>query len=92
MSIELQPEHPGHTIRLGSQLLLEIYEDMVVILRKDVGLFALRSKVMKGINPEVAVHSSIYIKSAKPVKQKRRPFREQHNEITEKEVQQMLKI
>lgn len=92
MSIELLPERPGHSVRLGQQLPGEIQEALTGILRKNVDLFAWKPEDMKGINPKIAVHRLNIKPDAKPVLQKRRLFGEQQNEIIEKEVAKLLKI
>lgn len=92
MTIELLPEKLGHIVRLGDQLSTHIREDIVEILRENVDMFAWKPEDVKGINHEVAVHRLILKPDAKPVKQKRRHFREQQNEIIEKVVEKLLKI
>lgn len=47
---------------------------------------------MKGIDPEVAVQKLNIKPNTKPIKQNRRHFEEQHNEIIEKELEKLLKI
>lgn len=92
MSIELRPEQPGHIVRLGRQLSKENQEALTKVLKENMDLLAWRLEDMKGIDPEITVHRLNIKPDAKPVLQKRRHFGEQQKEISEKEVEKLLKI
>lgn len=92
MSIELLPEQHGHTVWVGRQLPAEIQEDLSKVLCRNAALFARKREDMKGIDPKVTVHRLNIKSNAKTIKQKRRHFSEQQNEIIEKEVKKLLKI
>lgn len=56
MSIELNPERPGHTFRLGWQLSEENQESLIQVMKGNSDLFAWKPEDVKGIDPEIAVH------------------------------------
>lgn len=88
----LNPERPGHTVRLGRQLSEENQESLIQVLKENSDLFAWKPEDVKGIDPEIAVHRLNIKPRIKPVIQKRRHFSEQQNEIIKKEMEKLLEI
>ncbi|KAL0339302.1 UNVERIFIED_CONTAM: hypothetical protein Sangu_1452300 [Sesamum angustifolium] len=63
----------------------------IEFLRKNSDMFAWSPSNFKGVNPEVIVHRLNVDLQAKPVKQKKRSFRMEHNKIIEEEVEKLLR-
>jgi hypothetical protein len=79
------------TIRVGSQLSLEIKMALVALLRRNQDVFAWSHEDMPGIPPSVIVHKLMVDPSHRPVKQRRRSFAPERNQAIVEEVQKLLK-
>lgn len=69
-AVEIDPKHPGQTVRIGSHLEEEPIKALVKFLRRNRDVFASKPSDLLGINPKVAIHSLNIAQGIKPVKQK----------------------
>lgn len=69
-AVEIDPKHPGQTVRIGSHLEEEPIQALVKFLRRNRDVFAWKPSDLLGINPKVAIHSLNIAQGIKPVKQK----------------------
>lgn len=89
-SIEIDPDHPGHVVRIGSHLAEEPASGLIGLLKRNRDVFAWKPSDLTGVSPKVAIHSLNMSPNAKPVKQKRRHFGAEKDQIIEREVKKFL--
>ena len=87
VQLDDQPEYLAY---IGSKLADDVQDLLILILKQNVEVFALKQEVMGGIDPTVITHKLNVAPSFKPVKQKKRSFAlERQKEINE-EVSKLL--
>ncbi|KAL0433507.1 UNVERIFIED_CONTAM: hypothetical protein Slati_2685000 [Sesamum latifolium] len=74
LNIEIIPEHPSKTTRIGSQMSEETKKEVVRCLQHNADIFAWTPQDLEGIEPKVITHYLNIDPSIKPVKQKKRHF------------------
>ncbi|XP_021764224.1 uncharacterized protein LOC110728860 [Chenopodium quinoa] len=77
-------------VKIGAALPVDQKEAIIKCLKENSDCFAWSHRDMKGINPEIITHKLNVDPSTKPVKQKRREFAPEHNQIINEEVQKLL--
>ncbi|XP_071901052.1 uncharacterized protein [Coffea arabica] len=85
----LREDRPDQVIRIGSLLPLE-EEGLKALLREYSQVFAWTVEDMPGILTDLAVHHLNVDPRFKPVKQKKRSFAPERNEVIKKEVRKLL--
>lgn len=86
----VDPGYPEHTVRMGSRLGKDFAASLTEFLTRNRDVFAWKPSDLTGINPVVATHKLNVIPGAKPVKQKRRHFGTEKDQIIEREVKKLL--
>ncbi|KAL2251632.1 UNVERIFIED_CONTAM: Retrovirus-related Pol polyprotein from transposon [Sesamum indicum] len=84
----LTPDEPDKTTRIGANLEREMA--MINFLKENMDVFAWGPSDFTGIDPEVIVHRLNVDPAVRPVKQKKRSFGHDKNEIIRKEVDKLL--
>ncbi|KAK6127697.1 hypothetical protein DH2020_038571 [Rehmannia glutinosa] len=90
MNIELIPEEPGKTTRVGTQLSPELTEEVIGFLRRNIDVFAWSAGDLLGVDPAQVTHHLNVDKTVRPVKQKKRPFGAEKDGIVQSEVTKLL--
>lgn len=67
-SIEIDPEHPGHVVRIGSHLAEEPASALIGFLKRNRDVFAWKPSDLTGVGPKVAIHSLNMSPNTKPIK------------------------
>jgi hypothetical protein len=78
-------------VRVGSLLSPEIKESLVAFLRSNTDVFAWCHDDMRGIDPSVISHRLNVDPNYRPLKQKRRNFVLERNQVIHEEVERLLK-
>ncbi|KAL2238323.1 UNVERIFIED_CONTAM: Retrovirus-related Pol polyprotein from transposon [Sesamum indicum] len=87
--IQLTPDEPDKTTRIGASL-KEREMAMVEFLKENMDVFAWGPSDFTGIDPGVIVHRLNTDPAMRPVRQKKRSFGSDKNEIIRKEVDKLL--
>jgi hypothetical protein len=88
---EFEIADPGKKVRIGSQLLQLVKEDLVTFLKHNSDVFSWSHEDMLGIDPSVIVHKLNVELNRRPVKQRRRTFAAERNQAIVEEVEKLLK-
>ena len=88
----LREDRPDQVIRVGSLLPLEEKEALKALLREYSQVFAWSVDDMPGIPTDLAVHHLNVDPRFKPVKQKKRSFAPERNEVIKMEVGKLLEF
>jgi len=88
---EFEIADPGKKVRIGSQLLQLVKEDLVTFLKHNSDVFSWSHEDMPGIDPSVIVHKLNVELNRRPVKQRRRTFAAERNQAIVEEVEKLLK-
>jgi hypothetical protein len=88
---EFEIADPGKKVRIGSQLLQLVKEDLVTFLKHNSDVFSWSHEDMPGIDPSVIVHKLNVELNRRPVKQRRRTFAAKRNQAIVEEVEKLLK-
>jgi len=88
---EFEIGDPGKKVRIGSQLLQLVKEDLVTFLKHNSDVFSWSHEDMLGIDPSVIVHKLNVELNRRPVKQRRRTFAAERNQAIVEEVEKLLK-
>ncbi|KAL0434641.1 UNVERIFIED_CONTAM: Polyprotein P3 [Sesamum radiatum] len=89
--VELVLSDPKKITRIRSQMSLEDETMTIDFLRKNSYMFAWSPSDFQGIDPEVIVHRLNVDPQARPIKQKKRAFGVERNQVIEEEVSKLLK-
>ncbi|XP_021715146.1 uncharacterized protein LOC110683100 [Chenopodium quinoa] len=88
--VVLDESKPDQIVKIGAALPADQKEAIIKCLRENSDCFAWSHQDMKGISPEVITHKLNVDPSMKPVKQKRRKFAPERNQIINEEVKKLL--
>ncbi|XP_012834226.1 PREDICTED: uncharacterized protein LOC105955073 [Erythranthe guttata] len=91
MTIDLVPGTSKQT-RISKDLEPSFRDELVTLLRSNTDVFAWQPSDLTGIAPRTAVHRLNLKPECKPIKQKRRHFGAEIDEIIKREVQRLLGI
>ncbi|XP_012842286.1 PREDICTED: uncharacterized protein LOC105962516 [Erythranthe guttata] len=91
MTIDLVPGMMKQT-RISKDLEPPLRDELIALLRSNEDIFAWQPSDLTGISPRTAVHRLNLRPECRPVKQKRRHFGTEKDEIIQKEVQRLLEI
>ncbi|KAL0367035.1 UNVERIFIED_CONTAM: hypothetical protein Sradi_3593600 [Sesamum radiatum] len=90
LNIEIIPENPDKTTRIGSHLGEEAKKEITLCLQRNADIFAWTSQDLEGIDPQVITHHLNIDPSYKPVKQKKRHFEPEKDKIIHAEVNKLM--
>ena len=88
--ISLDENNPKRYIRVGAYLEKNIKKDLVRFLKKNIDVFAWSHENMSGIDPSVIIHCLNVSPSFKPVRQKKRVFAPERDNVIKDEVQKLI--
>ena len=88
--ISLDENNPKRYIRVGADLEKNIKKDLVCFLKKNIDVFAWSHENMPGIDPSVIFHCLNVSPSSKPVRQKKRVFAPERDNVIKDEVQKLI--
>ncbi|XP_011102006.1 uncharacterized protein LOC105180037 [Sesamum indicum] len=88
--VQLTPGKPDKTTKIGASM-KEREMAMINFLRENMDVFAWGPSDLTGIDPEVILHRLNVYPTMRPMKQKKRSFGYDKNEIIRKEVDKLLK-
>lgn len=88
--VEIVPGKQGHTTKIGNQMEKKKEEELVKFMCDNHDVFAWSPTDIKGINPKVIVHKLNVRPNARPIKQRKRHFGAEKDQIIEEEVQKLL--
>lgn len=87
---EISIDGPDKKVKIRSQLLQEIQEELISFLQNNKDVFAWTHEDMPGIDPSIIVHHLNVDPTSKLVKQKRRSFALECNRAAAEEVEKLL--
>ncbi|KAL0286879.1 UNVERIFIED_CONTAM: hypothetical protein Sradi_7137600 [Sesamum radiatum] len=90
LNIEIIPENPDKTTRIGSHLGEEAKKEITLCLQRNAHIFAWTPQDQEGIDPRVITHHLNIDPSYKPVKQKKRHFGPEKDKIIQAEVNKLI--
>ena len=88
--ISLDENNPKRYTRVGTDLEEKIKKDLVRFLKKNIDVFAWSHEDMPGINPSVITHRLNVSPSFKPMRQKKRVFAPERDNVIKDEVQKLI--
>ena len=88
--ISLDENNPKRYIRVGTDLEEKIKKDLVRFLKKNIDVFAWSHEDMSSINPSVITHHLNVSPSFKPMRQKKRVFAPERDNVIKDEVQKLI--
>ena len=88
--VALDPDKPEQVVQIGASLTMEQREELLEFLKKNKDCFAWSHEDMVGISPEVITHKLNVDPAFKPIKQKRRKFAPERNQVINEEIQKLL--
>ncbi|XP_027166642.1 uncharacterized protein LOC113766677 [Coffea eugenioides] len=90
VELPICPERPDRVVRAGSGLSELTWRALESLLEEYAEIFAWSADDMPGVPPELAVHKLHVDPSIRPVKQKKRNFAPERNEVVKEEVGKLL--
>ena len=84
--ILLQEDDPEKFTRIGASMKEKAKKDLVQFLKKNTDVFAWSHNVMPRIDPSVITHRLSVYPSSKPVRQKKRVFAPERDNVIREEV------
>ncbi|KAL0400247.1 UNVERIFIED_CONTAM: hypothetical protein Sradi_2368000 [Sesamum radiatum] len=90
LNIEIIPENPDKTTRIGSHLDEEAKKEITLCLQRNADIFAWTPQDLEGIDPQVITHHLNIDPSYKPIKQKKRHFEPEKDKIIQAEVSKLM--
>ncbi|XP_071902705.1 uncharacterized protein [Coffea arabica] len=88
--LPVQPDRPEHTVKVGTCLGELVRSSLESLLEEYTEIFAWSADDMPGIPTELAVHRLHVDPNVRPVKQKKRNFAPERNEVVKSEVGKLL--
>ena len=88
--ISLDENNPKRYTRVGTDLEEKIKKDLVRFLKKNIDVFAWSHEDMSSINPSVITHHLNVSPSFKPMRQKKRVFAPEKDNVIKDEVQKFI--
>ena len=88
--ISLDENNTKRYTRVGTDLEEKIKKDLVRFLKKNIDVFAWSHEDMPGINPSVITHRLNVSPSFKPMRQKKRVFAPERDNVIKDEVQKLI--
>ncbi|XP_074337040.1 uncharacterized protein LOC141674218 [Apium graveolens] len=88
--ILVDPNDPSKVLRIGSNLSLDLREDLARFLRENLDVFAWSHSDMIGIDPNVMCHRLNLDPKKKGVRQKRRPISGERAEALREDVDRLM--
>ena len=88
--ISLDENNPKRYTRVGTDLEEKIKKDLIRFLKKNIDVFAWSHEDMPGINPSVITHRLNVSPSFKPMRQKKRVFAPERDNVIKDEVQKLI--
>ncbi|KAL0449511.1 UNVERIFIED_CONTAM: hypothetical protein Slati_1507500 [Sesamum latifolium] len=88
--IQLIEDNPTKVTKVGTTMTMQAEDEMILFLRSNVDVLAWSPSDFQGINPDVIVHSLNVDSDSRPIKQKKRNFRNERNQIIEQEISKLL--
>ncbi|XP_073046124.1 uncharacterized protein [Primulina eburnea] len=89
--VQVVPGDPRKTLRIGSDLPIEVENTLTTFLQRNVDTFAWDDEPLPGIPPEYALHHLNVGPQMKPIKQKKRSFGPDKNKHIVDEVEKLIK-
>ncbi|KAL0457901.1 UNVERIFIED_CONTAM: hypothetical protein Slati_0417300 [Sesamum latifolium] len=90
LNIQIIPEDPDKTMRIGSHLGEEAKKEITLCLQRNVDIFAWTPQDLEGIDPQVITHHLNIDPNCKPIKQKKRYFGPEKDKIIQAEVNKLM--
>ncbi|KAL0451770.1 UNVERIFIED_CONTAM: hypothetical protein Slati_1155100 [Sesamum latifolium] len=90
LNIEIIPENPNKTTRIGSHLGEEAKKEITLCLQRNANIFAWTPQDLEGIDPQVITHHLNIDPSYKPIKQKKIHFGPEKDKIIQAEVNKLM--
>ncbi|KAL0313201.1 UNVERIFIED_CONTAM: Transposon Ty3-G Gag-Pol polyprotein [Sesamum radiatum] len=90
LNIEIIPENPDKTTRIGSHLGEEAKKEITLCLQHNANIFIWTPQDLEGIDPQVITHHLNIDPSYKPVKQKKRHFGPEKDKIIQAKVNKLM--
>ncbi|XP_023894321.2 uncharacterized protein LOC112006266 [Quercus suber] len=91
-TVELSDEEPNKITRIGMTLSPEMRTKLIQFLKENLDVFAWSHDDMPGISPEVIQHRLNVDPKRKPVKQRRRVFALERDQVVTDEVNKLLTV
>ena len=88
--VQIHPDDPERKTNIGSRLDPETREKLIGFLKRNEDCFAWSHADMTGINLDAMVHQLKVDPGHPPVKQKRRKFAAERNQIINEEIKKLL--
>ncbi|XP_010676986.1 uncharacterized protein LOC104892696 [Beta vulgaris subsp. vulgaris] len=88
--VVLDPSKPDQTVKIGAALSPDVRQQIIDFLKANADCFAWSHEDVTGIDPDVITHRLNVDPNHKPVKQKRRKFAPERNQIINDEVQKLI--
>ncbi|KAL0367551.1 UNVERIFIED_CONTAM: Transposon Ty3-G Gag-Pol polyprotein [Sesamum radiatum] len=90
LNVEIIPENPDKTTRIGSHLDEETKKENNLCLQRNADIFAWTPQDLEGIDPQVITHHLNIDPSYRPVKTKKRHFGPEKDKIIQVEVRKLM--
>ncbi|KAL0435037.1 UNVERIFIED_CONTAM: Retrovirus-related Pol polyprotein from transposon [Sesamum radiatum] len=90
LNIEIIPENPDKTTRIGSHLGEEAKKEITLCLQRNADIFAWTPQDLEGIDPQVIIYHLNIDPNYKPVKQKKNHFGPEKDKIIQAEVNKLM--
>ena len=86
----VEKEIGGNTFKLGSSLSPEEQEGVAEVISRHLDAFAWSASDMPGIDPDFLCHHLSMDATVRPVRQRRRKFNEERQQVVKDETQKLL--
>ena len=89
--IQIDSDHPDCAVKIGTYLGPEVRNQLIKFLRAHKTTFAWSTDDMVGVDPNVISHKLNVNSTYRPVRQKRRRFAPERNQVINEEVEKLKK-
>ncbi|KAF8092679.1 hypothetical protein N665_0405s0005 [Sinapis alba] len=90
IQVGIDPDHPDRTVRIGSELSIDLTTELTTFLRANKSTFAWTTTDMPGIDPTITAHRLNVDPTYKSIKQKRRKLGPERAKAVNDEVDKLL--
>ena len=89
--VQIDPDHPDRAVKIGTYMGPEVRNQLIKFLQAHKTPFAWSTDDMVGVDPNVISHKFNVDPTYRPVRQKRRRFAPERNQVINEEVEKLKK-
>ena len=89
--VPIDTDHPERTVKIGTHLEPTVRDQLIKFLQEHKATFAWSTDDMIGVDPNVISHKLNVDPTYRPVRQKRRKFAPERNQVINEEVEKLKK-